>query len=325
MKKKLLAALALTAVVLTGCGTSQNAELSQTEIEEEKFTLPVECKLSRVSISLNYIYILQEKTESGYDGLMVIEFDLSDMSEQNMDWVEQEYRFNLSDSSDLSDGSFIHLGDDYETRIQDDGKKYVFAEIGECKEPLNTMEISLDMDIQCIGGDSSFNDIYGKGANFDIVEELPENVELAINDIVEELGLELEFQPYLEPDSQTDVELWEPAIEYESKQETGEETYTGATVGELNALESASTYLDIMSFSYSGLIEQLEEGDGYTHEEAVYAADNCGADWNEQAAKSAKEYLDIMSFSREELIEQLVDGEGFTHEQAVYGVEHNGY
>lgn len=46
MKKKLLVALTLAAVVLTGCGTSQNAELSQTEIEKEKFTLPVECRFS---------------------------------------------------------------------------------------------------------------------------------------------------------------------------------------------------------------------------------------------------------------------------------------
>ena len=70
-------------------------------------------------------------------------------------------------------------------------------------------------------------------------------------------------------------------------------------------------------------MSQLEY-EQYTHEEAVYAVDNCGADWNEQAARSAKEYLDIMSFSREGLIEQL-EFDGFTNEQAVYGVEQNGY
>ena len=98
---------------------------------------------------------------------------------------------------------------------------------------------------------------------------------------------------------------------------------TGATMGERNALESALDYLDVLSFSYSGLIEQLEY-EGYSTSEATYAADHCGADWYEQAALSAKEYLEIASFSRQSLIEQL-EFEGFTHDQAVYGAEQNGY
>ena len=77
------------------------------------------------------------------------------------------------------------------------------------------------------------------------------------------------------------------------------------------------------AFSYTGLISQLEY-EGYSTEDATFAADNCGADWAEQAAKSAKEYLDYSSFSRDGLIDQL-EYEGFTHDQAVYGVEQNGY
>lgn len=77
-----------------------------------------------------------------------------------------------------------------------------------------------------------------------------------------------------------------------------------------------------MPFSHDGLVEQLEY-EGYPHEDAVYAADNCGANWNEQAAKSAEQYLDTMSFSRSGLIEQL-EYEGFTNEQAVYGVDKAG-
>jgi len=45
--------------------------------------------------------------------------------------------------------------------------------------------------------------------------------------------------------------------------------------------------------------------EGFTHEEAVYGVDKCGADWNEQAALKAQDYLDYSSFSREGLIEQL--------------------
>ena len=95
------------------------------------------------------------------------------------------------------------------------------------------------------------------------------------------------------------------------------------TMGEKNALRSAREYLSISAFSYTGLIKQLEY-EGYSTEEATYAADNCNANWNEQAAKSAKEYLDISSFSRQELINQLIY-EGYTQEQAEYGVSQNGY
>ena len=90
------------------------------------------------------------------------------------------------------------------------------------------------------------------------------------------------------------------------------------TSGERNALDKAVSYLNIMAFSYDGLVDQLEY-EGYTHSEAVYGADQCGADWNEQAAKKARQYLDLMSFSRSGLIEQL-EYDGFTTEEATYGV-----
>lgn len=92
-----------------------------------------------------------------------------------------------------------------------------------------------------------------------------------------------------------------------------------ATSGMRNALKEAKSYLSVMPFSYEGLIEQLEY-EGYSHSEAVYGVNNCGADWYEQAVKSAKNYLEIMAFSRSGLIEQL-EYEGYTHDQAVYGVD----
>lgn len=123
------------------------------------------------------------------------------------------------------------------------------------------------------------------------------------------------------------------AVVYSSKNGVG--TYGGtvptkasnpvysATTGERNALDTAKSYLKYSAFSYTGLIDQLEF-EGYSTSEAKYGADNCGADWNEQAVKCAKSYLDTMPFSKQGLIEQL-EYEGFTHEQAIYGVEHNGY
>ena len=95
------------------------------------------------------------------------------------------------------------------------------------------------------------------------------------------------------------------------------------TTGQKNALSTALQYLSVLSFSRSGLIDQLEY-EGFTNEEAVYAVDNCGADWNEQASKCAKHYLELMPFSRQELVDQLLY-EGFTQSQAEYGVSQNGY
>lgn len=95
------------------------------------------------------------------------------------------------------------------------------------------------------------------------------------------------------------------------------------TLGEKNALKTAKNYLSTMAFSYKGLIKQLEF-EGYSNEEATYGADNCGADWNEQAAKCARNYLNTMSFSKSSLINQL-EFEGFTSEQAKYGAEAVGY
>lgn len=89
--------------------------------------------------------------------------------------------------------------------------------------------------------------------------------------------------------------------------------------GMRNALQSAKDYLDAMSFSRKGLIEQLEY-EGYSSSEAEYAVEHCGADWNEQACDMARDYLEVMAFSRSSLIEQL-EFEGFTHSQAVYGVD----
>lgn len=95
------------------------------------------------------------------------------------------------------------------------------------------------------------------------------------------------------------------------------------SIGKKNALASAQQYLNVMAFSYSGLIEQLKY-EGYSDSEAKYAADHCGADWKEQAVKAAKQYLDIMSFSRQSLIEQL-EFEGYTYDQASYAATQNGY
>lgn len=94
------------------------------------------------------------------------------------------------------------------------------------------------------------------------------------------------------------------------------------TAAQKNVMASAKSYLNYSGFSYDGLVRQLEF-EKYSHEDAVWAADNCNADWNEEALESAKSYINYSGFSYKGLIGQL-KYEGFTDEQATYGAENCG-
>lgn len=124
-----------------------------------------------------------------------------------------------------------------------------------------------------------------------------------------------------EPPKQEEPEETEPPKQ-DPPEETTPPTQSGPSAGESNALSSAKDYLQLMSFSYNGLIDQLEY-EGYTHAEATYAADNCGADWNEQAVIEAKNYIDLMPFSYTGLVEQL-EYDQYTRAQAEYGANNCG-
>ena len=92
-----------------------------------------------------------------------------------------------------------------------------------------------------------------------------------------------------------------------------------ATVSQKNAVRKAKSYISTSAFSHDGLVAQLEY-EQFSNADAIYGADNSGADWNEQAAKKAKSYMDTSSFSRGSLISQL-EYEKFTPEQAAHGAD----
>jgi len=91
----------------------------------------------------------------------------------------------------------------------------------------------------------------------------------------------------------------------------------GATTSQKNAVRKAQSYLSYSGFSRDGLVAQLEF-EKFSHEDAVYGADNSGADWNKEAAEKAKSYMDMQGYSRDGLIQQLLF-EKFTQAQAEYG------
>ncbi len=98
------------------------------------------------------------------------------------------------------------------------------------------------------------------------------------------------------------------------------------SVAQQNAHRSAVNYLDVMPFSRSGLVNQLEF-EGFSTADAEFGIARLeaegGVDWNAQAAASAANYLDLMSFSRSGLVNQLVF-EGYTPEQAEHGASSTG-
>ena len=94
------------------------------------------------------------------------------------------------------------------------------------------------------------------------------------------------------------------------------------TISQQNAVKKAKSYLDYSAFSHDGLVAQLEYGQ-FSHADAVYGADNSGANWNEQALKKAKSYLDYSAFSRDGLVDQL-EYSKFSSTEAVYGADNVG-
>lgn len=130
-----------------------------------------------------------------------------------------------------------------------------------------------------------------------------------------------EEQPQPETKQQATNEEKTETIPTNEKAEIPEETQPAPapsiTVSQKNAVAKAKSYLGYSAFSYTGLIQQLEY-EQFSHADAVYGADNSGADWNEQAAKKAQSYMEYSAFSRGSLIEQL-KYEGFTQAQAEYG------
>lgn len=103
------------------------------------------------------------------------------------------------------------------------------------------------------------------------------------------------------------------------QEETKPVPILSGTVSQKNAVRSAKSYLGYSAFSYTGLIKQLEY-EKFSHADAVYGADNSGADWFGQVAKSAKAYMEYSAFSRGSLIEQL-KYEGYTQAQAERGAD----
>lgn len=139
---------------------------------------------------------------------------------------------------------------------------------------------------------------------------------------IEQLVIEtetVEESPTEEPTTESNMEdtTEELSTELNTEGILIEESITVVRDRKDEALQEALQFVEYSNVSYAGLIEVLEFV-GYSHEEAVYAADNCNADWNHEAAECAEGFTKVENFSKERLIELLMS-DGYTGEQAEYG------
>ena len=100
------------------------------------------------------------------------------------------------------------------------------------------------------------------------------------------------------------------------------------------AVKTAKDYVSNKNFTLTAhslysIKEYLTENKKFSSEEAEYGAENCGADWNEEAVKAAKMCLELetkvnYSYSKKELSKSIERQWKFTPEQISYGIENCG-
>lgn len=91
-----------------------------------------------------------------------------------------------------------------------------------------------------------------------------------------------------------------------------------SSIGEQNALNSATGYINYSDFSEQKLRDQLKY-EGFTEDEIDYAIDNVIADYNQEASDRATIYYTTQSLSKARVIQQL-EYEGYTQSQIEYAI-----
>lgn len=244
-------------------------------------------------------------------------------------------KFNSYASENGLDGTLIYVegrvvekenvGDDLALVLQqDDGNKWLVG-VPQTKE----IEEINGKSLRIYGEYLGYSDVYDLPSLMVSAEETEEIAKARI-DVYSNIGFSTvwkysdvldEYSSNISNEDETEEIFDSEKVNDESIE--NEKIESTITLGMENALEKSKSYMELTGFSYQGMIDQLEY-EKYTHEEAVYAADNCGADWKEEAVKKAKEYLNLTSFSRQGLIDQL-KYDKFTEEEAEYAVDKIGY
>ncbi len=148
-----------------------------------------------------------------------------------------------------------------------------------------------------------------------------------------------ETQPEQPTNSTAPIETTEPPLESTEDEPIQSPKKTKRQLKEEQkrkeaAVKTAKDYVNNKNFTLTAhslysIKEYLEENKKFSPEEAEYGAENCGADWNEEAVKAAKMCLELetqvnFSYSKKELSKSIERQWKFTPEQISYGVENCG-
>lgn len=149
---------------------------------------------------------------------------------------------------------------------------------------------------------------------YDVKETIPDD---KIEDINKQITTETDNKNNI-----TDVETKDEEDDELNKEDESnpyselEPVFYNTIYGNEGAVNSAKDYLKFMAASKTKIISFLKKK-GFTEEEAIYGAENCGADWYDQALRMAMSYLNVQEFTYEQLALQLMI-EGFTEDEIIY-------
>lgn len=248
----------------------------------------------------------------GYTFQVPEEWDRSDSSSIDLECYYAEIGLG---TSMLQVSCIGDLFDDYSELYEH--RNDIINSFGNSYDSFEVVDIS---EYEIAGTDGILFDFDGSAAGMDVVGNMIAFVDESAHNTILLVMINSTGAEYSHFDDF--YKIADAVVEREEPSEAESEAADDVPMEYDNALRSAQSYLEYTSFSYSGLIDQLEY-EGYSSEACTYAVDNCGADWNEQALKSAESYLEYSSFSYSGLIGQL-EYEGFSTEQATYGVDNCG-
>ncbi len=149
---------------------------------------------------------------------------------------------------------------------------------------------------------------------YDVKETIPDD---KIEDINKQITTETDNKNNI-----TDVETKDEEDDKLNKEDESnpyselEPVFYNTIYGNEGAVNSAKNYLKFMAASKTKIISFLKKK-GFNEEEAIYGAENCGADWYDQALRMAMSYLNVQEFTYEQLALQLMI-EGFTEDEIIY-------
>lgn len=187
MKNTIL--ILVSCLMIWGCSAQNPNVTTEASIEEteDRFHLPVEIETEDGIVELSNVFIQQLKTEHGYSGYIVLEFDLSALDEDDQYWFEKDYSISVYDSSYMSsDKNIMELNEfgERKSAIQGSGKKYFFEMISERKTSLNDAGIFIDVEIRNRLSKENTIEIRGTASDFDIVDKLPSDIEKVYLELV---------------------------------------------------------------------------------------------------------------------------------------------